>query len=190
MAAEPGASPREALLEGLRELQAAYGSPIADTTRQSPRAALESLEEAVADAPAEFREYLKEALGCYNNGLFRAAVLMVWAATMQHLYMVASRRPGGLKAFEAANLKRLGGSKNYRKIRKGDDFLYLRDWDFIQFGEDAGMFNRNLRRKLHQRLELRNDCGHPTKYKPGRDETVVFIESLILNVLGGAQLNW
>jgi hypothetical protein len=43
---------------------------------------------------------------------------------------------------------------------------------------------------LEERLRLRNLCGHPTGYVPGREETVIFVESLVLNILGGTMLNW
>lgn len=76
------------------------------------------------------------------------------------------------------------------ELKKQDDFLYLGERDFLQLGEDAGMFNRNARKVLQERLDLRNLCGHPTQYRPGREETVIFIESLLLNVLSGAWLNW
>ncbi len=52
------------------------------------------------------------------------------------------------------------------------------------------MFNKNARQLLDERLKLRNLCGHPTGYTPGREETVVFMESLLLNVLSGSWLNW
>jgi hypothetical protein len=28
------------------------------------------------------------------------------------------------------------------------------------------MLNRNARKMLHERLDVRNLCGHPTKYRP------------------------
>jgi hypothetical protein len=52
------------------------------------------------------------------------------------------------------------------------------------------MYNRNARKILHERLELRNLCGHPTGYRVGREQTVVFVESLLLNILSGSWLNW
>jgi hypothetical protein len=178
------------LLDGLRQLQDEFGEEVADVEQESPRAALESLEDAVAQAPREYRPYLEEALDCYGYGLYRAAILMVWAAVMQHLYAVAAAHRGGLRTFESMNKARFGRSKNYRAIKKQDDFLYLRDRDFIQLGEDAGMYNRNVRKLLHDKLELRNNCGHPTRYQPGREESVIFIESLLLNIVNGGQLNW
>jgi hypothetical protein len=187
-----GLDPRvEHLLGGLRQLQAEFGEEIADVEQESPAAALESLEDAVAQAPKDYRPYLQEALECYQHGLYRASILMVWAAVMQHLYSVAGSHRGGVSEFQKANKLRFGNAKRkYREIKKQDDFLYLGERDFIQLGEDAGMLNRNARKVLHERLELRNLCGHPTQYRPGREETVIFIESLVLNVLTGSWLNW
>jgi hypothetical protein len=178
------------LLAGLRTLQEEFRSPVADVETESPRLALDSLREAVAQAPREYQDYLEEALACYERGLFRGAILLVWAATVQHLYLIAQSQSGGIAAFERANHDQFGSNRSYRKIKKLDDFRYLRDYDFIQLGEHAGMYNRTIRKMLHQRLDLRNDCGHPTKYQPGREETVIFIESLLLNVIGGRALNW
>jgi hypothetical protein len=178
------------LLEGLNRLQEQFGAPVADVEQESPQAALTSLEEAVAAAPADYRPYLEEAIRCYEHGLYRAAILMVWSAVMQYLYGVAGSHKGGVAAFERENKARFGGSRQYRELKKPDDFLYLGDDAFVQLGEDVGMYNRNVRGMLKERLTVRNRCGHPTKYQPGREETVIFIESLLLNILSGGQLNW
>lgn len=177
-------------LDALRKFQTYYKDAVTDRREQSPERALQSLREATKKAPADYREYLGEALSCYEGRQYRAAVLMVWAATIQHLYMVAERHAGGIQAIESANLARFGNSRAYRRIRRIDDFLYLREGSFIQLAEDAGMFNRNARKMLGERLDLRNRCGHPTRYRPGREEVVIFIESLLLNIVDGAQLNW
>jgi len=184
-------APRVAqLLDGLRQLQGEFRVEVADVEQESPAAALESLTEALQQAPREYRPYLEEAVTCYEQGLYRAAILMVWAAVIQHLYSTAGSHRGGVAAFEAASLARFGTSRNYREIKKQDDFLYMGERDFLTLGEDAGLYNRNARRLLHERLELRNLCGHPTGYRVGREQAVIFIESLVLNVLSGTWLNW
>jgi hypothetical protein len=180
----------EQLLQGLRQFQFEFGREVADVEQESPAAALESLDEAVKQSPPDYRPYLEEALQCYRHGLYRATILMVWTAAMQHLYSAASSHRGGVAAIQKANKARFGNTKRYREIRKQDDFLYMGERDFIQLGEDAGMYNRNARGQLHDRLKLRNLCGHPTQYNPGREETVIFTESLLLNVLSGSWLNW
>jgi hypothetical protein len=180
----------EQLLDGLRKLQGEFREEVADVERESPAAALESLTDALKQAPKEYRPYLEEAVTCYEQGLYRAAILMVWAAVIQHLYSTVGSHRGGVAAFEAANQARFGSSRNYRAIKKQDDLLYMGERDFITLGEDAGMYNRNARKILHERLELRNLCGHPTGYRVGREQTVVFVESLLLNILSGSWLNW
>jgi hypothetical protein len=181
----------EKLLGSLRELQVDYGgTEVADAERESPAAALDSLEEAVKCAPADYRPYLEEAVGCYRNGLYRAAILMVWSAVIQHLHATVGAHRGGIGQLEKANKARFGAMKKYRQVKKQDDLSYLGEKDFIWAAEDAGVFNRNARKLLHERLDLRNLCGHPTRYTPGREETVIFIESLLLNVLSGTWLNW
>jgi hypothetical protein len=180
----------EELLAGLREFQDRFGPPASDLAAEAPAAALHSLEAAVAAAPRSYRPYLEEAVACYSAALYRAAILMTWSATMRHLLLSVETRAGGVKAIEACNRTRFGASKGYRQIKKVDDILYLRESQFIQLGEDAGMYNRNARKLLAERLQTRNLCGHPTGYKPGREETVIFVESLMLNVLGGSMMNW
>ncbi len=177
-------------LDALRTFQQLHEVPVTDSITQSPARALKSLNDAIAVAPPDYRDYLVEAVACYENALYRAAILMVWAATVEHLYLTAESHTIGVKDLEKANVARFGESKNYREIKKKDDFLYVGEAKWLQIAEDAGMLNRNARQLLTERLTLRNRCGHPTKYVPGREETVVFIESLMLNILSGKMLNW
>jgi hypothetical protein len=176
-------------LKALREFQHLHRLEVVDVS-QSPALALKTLNDAVDQAPKEYRGYLVEAVACYENALYRAAILMVWAACVEHLYMTASAHPNGVKDFEKANFARFGGSRNYREIKKKDDFLYLGEKNWLQLAEDAGMMNKNAKLLLEERLVVRNRCGHPTQYVPGREEAVVFIESLMLNILSGQMLNW
>lgn len=188
--AESKPRPQERLLRSLRTFQETYAIPVTDVEIETPAAALSSLRDAAKAAPTAYADYLHEAVACYEAALYRAAILMVWAATVEHLYGVVGSHRNGVNEFETHNKSRYGAHRNYRTIKKKDDLSYLGEAQFIQLGEDAGLFNRNARNVLTDRLKLRNLCGHPTGYKPGREETVVFIESLTLNILSGSWLNW
>jgi hypothetical protein len=188
MASDP--DPYRGLIGSLRTFQGLHALPVTDSQREAPAQALHSLHEAARRAPANYADYLDEAVRCYEGGMYRAAVLMVWSACIEHLFTAIAGHPGGVKAMEAANIARYGSSAAYRKIKKRDDFLYLKESAFLLIAEDAGLFNRNARDLLEEKLKLRNRCGHPTQYKPMRDETVIFIESLLTNVVGGSMLNW
>jgi hypothetical protein len=177
-------------LQGIQKFQVQVREPVVDIATESPAIALESLREAIDKAPATHRDYLKEALGCYVGHHYRAAVLMTWSATMSRLHVAIADHHGGIASFEKANADRFVQSAAYRRVRRKDDLMYLRDRDFIELAEKAGLYNKSTRQLLIERLELRNRCGHPTGHSVGRGETVVFIESLCINIISGATLNW
>ncbi|MUM16179.1 hypothetical protein FZI91_11485 [Mycobacterium sp. CBMA271] len=184
------AGPPLSWLAGLRDFQEAYAIPVEDTSTQAPAAALSSLREAANNAPPEYADYLAEAVECYERQLYRAAILMVWAATIEHMYGVVASHRGGVGKIQAANFARYGQHGKYREVKKKNDLLYLSEDQFIQLSEDAGMINRNARRTLAESLTLRNLCGHPTQYRPGREQAVIFVESLVNNILSGSWLQW
>ncbi len=177
-------------LERLREFQEAYRLPVSDIARQAPAQALHSLRESAQRAPASYRPYLEEAIDCYEANAYRGAVLMVWAATIDHLYSVIDGHRGGFKSMQAANKTRFETAHNYRKIGKKNDLLYVSDANFFLLCEDAGVFNKNARSVLDDALKTRNRCGHPTGYAVGREEVVIFIERLINNFISGAMIDW
>ncbi|OBI11110.1 hypothetical protein A5713_06770 [Mycobacterium sp. E2497] len=188
MVSSPTSPP--AWLASLRKFQEAHAIPVEDSSKEAPAAALSSLRDAAKQAPAEYADYLAEAVECYERHLYRAAILMVWAATIEHMYGVVAAYRGGIKKIQAANFARYGSHGKYREVKKKGDLLYLSEDQFIQLAEDAGLINRNARRTLVDRLTLRNQCGHPTQYRPGREETVIFVESLVNNILSGSWLTW
>ncbi|WP_030529440.1 hypothetical protein [Phycicoccus jejuensis] len=75
-------------------------------------------------------------------------------------------------------------------MSKKNDLLYLNDKNFLLLCEDAGVFNKNARLLLTEKLDTRNRCGHPTGYVIGREEAVVVIESLINNIISDAMMDW
>lgn len=177
-------------LERLREFQEAYRLPVSDIARQAPAQALHSLRDSAGRAPANYRQYLEEAIDCYEASAYRGAVLMVWAATIEHLYSVIEGHQQGFKLVQAENFKRFEKSNSYRKISKKNDLLYVNDANFFLLCEDAGVFNKNARSILDDALKTRNRCGHPTGYTVGREEVVIFIERLINNFISGAMIDW
>lgn len=177
-------------LERLREFQQAYRLPVSDIARQAPAQALHSLRDSAQRAPASYRQYLEEAIDCYEANAYRGAVLMVWAATIEHLYSVIDGHPSGLRLIQAANKTRFENSNSYRRISKKNDLLYVNDKNFFLLCEDASVFNKNARSVLEESLNTRNRCGHPTGYTVGREEVVIFIERLINNFISGAMIDW
>lgn len=56
----------------------------------------------------------------------------------------------------------------------------------IELTGDLGIFEKSERKRLGEALCLRNDCGHPVKYRPGEKKVSSFIEDLLQAVFGAA----
>jgi hypothetical protein len=58
----------------------------------------------------------------------------------------------------------------------------LGEADFLQVCEDAGIIDKAEKKQLTQRLDLRNDCGHPNSLTIGEHQVANHLEFLLQNV--------
>jgi hypothetical protein len=65
-----------------------------------------------------------------------------------------------------------------REIKKADDFAYIKESVLLLAAEGVGVLDKNQRTTLGEALDLRNKCGHPTKYAPGIHKASSFVEDV------------
>jgi site-specific recombinase XerD len=120
------------------------------------------------------RKYLLEALECLRAGIYRAAVIFSWNAAMQNIYNRCLQH-------SQHNLNQ-AIRRHYPdapEIKKVDDFSYIRDSTVLQACRDLRIFDKNQKNILVEKLNLRNKCGHPGKYKPKPLVVAGFLEDLV-----------
>lgn len=119
------------------------------------------------------RGYIEEAVTCLEVGALRAAVVFLWTGA------VATLRddlwPSGAKEIEQS----LQRTRQNAKFKRKDDFVNVKDVDLLQLAQDLGRLDKTEKQTLHHALDLRNACGHPTKYRPGAAKVGGFIEDLL-----------
>lgn len=125
------------------------------------------------------RDYVDEAIACLRTEARRAAVVFLWAGVVheirERIWSTASK-----KEIEAA----LQTHNPKARFRKKDDFSLVKDSTLIELSGDLSIFDKSERKRLTEALNLRNDCGHPVKYKPGEKKVSSFIEDLLQVVFG------
>ena len=84
----------------------------------------------------------------------------------------------GISHFPVVNAAILVHDKNARTVKKVDDFQYIQDSIFLVATEGLGGLDKAPRQTLEDALDLRNKCGHPTKYSPGPAKTKSFIKDV------------
>jgi hypothetical protein len=66
-----------------------------------------------------------------------------------------------------------------RRVSKLDDFAYVKDVLLVDALFDLGIIDTTEKKILGQALDLRNSCGHPTRYRPKEKKVSSFIEDLV-----------
>lgn len=128
----------------------------AETVTAQTSATLRGLEHKL---PAgENKDFLKEAIDCFEIGANRAAIVMTWILAMDHLfsYILAHKLP----EFNAALAKDKGVKIN--SVAQWDDFTEMKETKFIEICRAAGIISNDVRKILDQKLGTRNSCAHPS----------------------------
>ncbi|BBE32736.1 hypothetical protein [Sphingosinicella microcystinivorans] len=125
------------------------------------------------------KEFLKEAINCFEIGANRAAIVMTWILAMDHLfaYILAHK----LADFNTALSKDKG--VKITSVSKRDDFTEIKETKFIELCRSAGIVSNDVRKILDQKLGTRNSCAHPSGVTVNKSKVIDFIEDLVDNVI-------
>ena len=160
---------------GQEEVQDFLGSTSAATPEKSALTALVGKISGEAE-----QRFLAEAIACVEVKARRAAIVMAWAMTVDHLerYVILHKRVEFNTAWAARPDCR------GRSIATHDDFLEIRDEStFIQILRSASIITNDVRKILEEKLGFRNTCAHPNDIVVTESKVLSAIEDLVYNVV-------
>jgi hypothetical protein len=153
------------------------------------RAASIHVTKLLADLPARIpdlveREFLNEALICFRHCAYRAAIVMCWNLTFDHLcrYVISNHLP----AFNASwptRYPKLHAKARISAINSMDDFAELKESEIIDICRTAGILSGDVVKILNQKLERRNSAAHPSNVSITQLQAEEFIHDLVTNVV-------
>jgi hypothetical protein len=154
---------------GKKEAAQLLGQPIA------PQAsALRSLLPKLKDP---IKDFVAEAVGCFEEKRYRAAVVLTWVGAVSLLYdHVVQHR---LADFNAEAVRR---DAKWRAAKNSDELARMKEHDFLQVIEALSIIGKNVKGELEGCLKLRNGCGHPSSLRIAEHRCASHIEVLVLNV--------
>jgi hypothetical protein len=135
-------------------------------------ATLRSLAAKVSDSVV--RDYILEAIKCLSVGAIRAAIVFLWTGAIRTLQEESLTKYAAV--LNAAIAKH---DAKARTVNKLEDFAYIRDATALLAFQELGILDKGEKTTLGEGLDLRNRCGHPTKYIPGIKKASSFIEDLV-----------
>lgn len=150
----------------------ALGVPEWQPEPETSVGSLEVLAAAVGDP--DVRGYIEESIKCLRFDAIRAAIVFLWAGAASVL-----REKCIAKGLAGLNDAVRVHDTRAREIKKADDFAYIKEKIMLLAAEGVGVLDKNERTTLEDALDLRNKCGHPTKYAPGSVKASSFVEDVI-----------
>jgi hypothetical protein len=119
-------------------------------------------------------EYILEAIKCLSVGALRAGIVFLWTGAIRTLQEEAFT-----KHYVALNAAITKHDPKARPVNKLEDFAYVRDATALLAFQELGILDKGEKTTLGEALDLRNRCGHPTKYVPGIKKASSFIEDVV-----------
>ena len=125
------------------------------------------------------KNFLQEAINCYEIDARRASIIMVWNLTLSHLYNYILQYK--LSDFNKSLAKDKGVKRS--SVSKVDDFEDIKEIKFIELAKAAGIISNSIRKILDAKLIIRNMYAHPSDLKISKEKVNEFIKDLIENVV-------
>jgi len=127
----------------------------------------------------EQKQFLEEAVTCFEVVCYRASIVMTWLLTMDAIYELVLIKY--LSVFNAA----IQSNGKYKKIivTIKDDFTEIKEADFIELLRVGKIFTNDIRKILDEKLGFRNTAAHPNTVIIKETKAISFIEDLIENVV-------
>jgi len=141
----------------------------------------------LTDLPAKLpslieRAFLNEALDCYRARAFRAAIVMTWNLSFDHLVRWIFDDPIRRAQFNTAIPQRYAAKRDFT-ISKLEDFEDLKESETIEICRTAGLVSKNVIEILRERLKRRNIAAHPSTTVITQPQADDLITDLINNVV-------
>lgn len=157
---------------GEKHIKTKLNLPVSAPDLEQGVATLEALAAKISDQV--IREYVRESIKCLSAGALRAAIVFLWTGAIRTMQEVAFTKHGA--TLNPAIAKH---DPKARSVNKLEDFAYIRDATMLLALQELGILDKGEKTTLGEALDLRNHCGHPTKYTPGIKKASSFIEDVI-----------
>jgi hypothetical protein len=127
------------------------------------------------------QRFVEEAIVCFENRQYRAAVVLSWVGAVALLYNHVVKNH--LAAFNAEAIVRTQNAKQaWRPGKTADDLARMKESEFLIILDAISVLGKSVRQQLEKGLDLRNGCGHPNSLSIAENTVASHIEILILNV--------
>lgn len=151
-------------------------------TQESSKSRVISLYQSLSkldDLSLDQDDQFRQALHCIEQGLYKAAYVMSWAAFID--FLEERLASDGLVKVHASRPK-WSVHLTIEALRES-----VPESQLIDVARDVGLLSKSDAKSVQGALSRRNECAHPSRYRPELNESLGYVSEL-LNRVEGARL--
>lgn len=120
-------------------------------------------------------ELFQDALKCVERDINRAAIVMAWAGFIDFLQEKLAS-DGFVKVHSAR--PKWSKWKTIEELRDN-----VNEYQQIETARSVGLLSKTAMKALHGLLSKRNECAHPSDYKPDMNESLGYISEMLNRIV-------
>ena len=131
---------------------------------------LEQLLNQLSGLPVDVQDYFQEAISCLEHQFFRAAIVMAWSGHFQ----VFSE---SLYQKYEIDIRKVRPKWCFRDITELKD--QIAEAQILDVGREVRFVSKAHLRVLQGQLSIRNQCAHPTLYRPSLNSAIGYVDEML-----------
>lgn len=135
---------------------------------------LEDLVKQLSGAPVDVQDYFREAITCLEFGLYRSGIVLAWAGQF-HVFSEV------LFAKHESDIRKTRKKWSFKDL--GDLLEQYPEAQILDVGKEVKFITRANLRVLQGHLSQRNQCAHPTLYRPSMNSAIGYVDEMIQKTL-------
>lgn len=165
----------EGWIQRARNAQREANKVLADSGHAKPRIFfLEEVRSKLNGAPIDIQMYFEESLICLKNDLNRPAIVVAWAG----YFDVFCQALYDARGVDVRKVRTKWSFSDASELKEAAPEAQI-----IDVAKDVGFIRNPKRRMMDGWLSQRNQCAHPTVYRPTANTAIGFVDSMIEETL-------
>ena len=154
--------------------RAAHGALAKHESAASRIVLLEEVTKSLSGTPVDVQDYFSEAISCLESKLYRSGIVVAWAGHFHVFSEVCyQKHEDDIRAARSA-----WKFKNLAELKEN-----VTESAFLIVAKDVKFTTKPQLRILDGQLSLRNQCAHPTLYRPSMNAAIGYVDDMIRQTL-------
>lgn len=135
---------------------------------------LEDLTKSLSGTPVDVQDYFSEAISCLESKLYRSGIVLAWAGHFHVFSEVCYQK-------HEADIRVARPKWTFKDLAELKEAVT--ESHFLIVAKDVKFTTKARLRILDGQLSARNQCAHPTLYRPSMNAAIGYVDDMIRQTL-------